>query len=690
MVDILNETTPAGSDIEAQVLVDDMLEDFLTGHLVKNTPRERVRQRLVRALSIEYAISLEDIGFDFPIPIENSEGRIRRRKVEIAIFRHKATHHLEHLKRIVICRPEPVLGRKSVVKIRDHEQASKDLEELRVAMGAVASCDYGLWTNGLDFFFLHKEVTRFGLEFQPQADWPVAETLKVPPASTPEDYMRRADPEMLRTAFRRCHNFIHGNEGMPKDAAFWQFLYLIFAKMQDEREPERKRRFFAQPTEPYTPEGRKRIRERVEGLFSEVLAQYGPSSESPIFRGNEEITLSDRALAFLVAELQRYDLSRTDLDAKGIAYQELVGTNLRGDRGQYFTPRGAIQLVVQILDPKETDRVLDPACGTGGFLTGTLNYLLRQWRREEGDLPEIGARQRDHRARLRAYAETRLFGADFDPFLVRATSMNVMLVSGTVGHVFHMDSLAFPDGHLPGNELGSRKIKLGSIDLVLTNPPFGADIPITDPQVLDHFASGIAKSWRKDKKGEYQVSGRLNAVAPEVLFIQRSVEWLKEGGRLGIVLPSGILSNPGDAPIRRWILENCWVLASVDLPMETFIAEANVNIYTSLLFLKKKTRAEREADLVSGPTEYPVFMAIAEKVGVDRRGGAVYKRTPEGELVLKATETREFRVVNGELKEIVRTRREPVRDDDLPRIGELYLEFRSSHPEPGRSNRSRD
>jgi type I restriction enzyme M protein len=662
-----------------------MLEDFLTGEPVKNTPKERVRQRIVRALSMEYAISLEDISFDFPVPVKGeATGRPKTRKVEIAIFSHKAPHDLEHLRRVVLCRPEPVLGRKSAVKIRDHDQAGKDLEELKAVMSAVAPCEHGLWTNGLDFFFLLKEVTRSGVEFYPRADWPVAETLKVPPSSTAEDYMRRADPDMLRIAFRRCHNYIHGNEGMPKDAAFWQFLYLTFSKMQDEQESGGSRRFIALPSEPYTTEGRRNIRSRIEPLFAEVRERYGPDSDSPIFRGNEEITLSDAALAFLVAELQRYDFLRTDIDAKGLAYQELVGANLRGDRGQYFTPRDAIRLMVEMLDPREGDRVMDPSCGTGGFLTETLNYLLRTWRGQEGHKPEVGRRRRDHQERLKAYADASLFGADFDPFLVRATSMNLLMMTGTTGRVFHMDSLAFPESHLPGNALACKRAPLGSMDLVLTNPPFGADIPITDPHILDHFKDGIARSWRKDKSGAWQPgAARMNTVAPELLFIQRSVEWLKDGGRLGIVLPSGILSNPGDAPIRRWILENCWVLAAVDLPVETFVVEANVNVYTSLLFLKKKSQTEKDADRARGELDYPVFMAVAEKVGYDRRGNRLYKRRPDGELVHEEIEIPEYRVEDGELREKRRIRKVPIVDNDLPAIAERYRVFRHANPEPG-------
>lgn len=661
-----------------------MLEDFLTGNPIKNTPKERVRQRIVRALSFEYAISLEDISFDFSIPAQDESARSpRARKVEIAIFSHGQKHELSNLQRVVICRPEPVLNRKGVVKMRDHEQAGKDLDELKTVMSAVGPCKHGLWTNGLDFFFLFKEVTRSGVTYNPRADWPIADILRAPPSATPEDYMRRADPEMLRIAFRRCHNYIHGNEGMPKDAAFWQFLYLSFAKMLDEQTGSSQRQFFALPEEPFNTEGRRRIRERIERLFQTVKEKYGPESESPIFRGNEEITLSDAALAFLVAELQRYDFLRTDIDAKGLAYQELVGTNLRGDRGQYFTPRDAIRLMVEILEPLDDERVMDPACGTGGFLTEVLNYLIRTWRSAEGGKAEYGSRREEHQRRMRAFADNKLFGADFDPFLVRATSMNLLMMTGTAGHVFHMDSLAFPEGHLPGNTLARKRAPLGSMDIVLTNPPFGADIPITDPHILDQYQGGIAGPWRKDSSGDWRLgASKLNGSVPELLFIQRSIEWLKEGGRLGIVLPSGILSNPGDAPVRRWILEHCWILAVVDLPVETFVVEANVNVYTSLLFLKRKSTAERMAS-TSKAANYPVFMAVAEKVGYDRRGAKLFKRQPNGDLLRQPEQTVEYRVENGEVRQISRIRNRPVLDNDLPIISDRYKRFRKSNPEPG-------
>lgn len=283
--------------------------------------------------------------------------------------------------------------------------------------------------------------------------------------------------------------------------------------------------------------------------------------------------------------------------------------------------------------------------------------------------------------------QNNLFGADFDPFLVRATSLNLMTVAGVQGNVYYMNSLAFPDGTLPGVESARADIRLGSIDVLMTNPPFGSGIKITDEDVLDRYRDGVAQSWTRSKESGLPVAGNnpVTGMSPEQLFIQRAVQWVKPGGRIGIVLPNGILSNPGpsDEAVRRWILQNCWVLASVELPVETFIHEAGVNILTTLLFLKKKTDEERIAATMGVQEDYPVFMAVAEKVGVDRRGNTVYKRHPDGEIVLDyETKIETFRI-GGQQRQRTLHRTIKVVDDDLPEIGKQYHQFRAVNPEPG-------
>ena len=633
------KTVPADADLdtgdeEVASIEEGKIVDYITGKPVKETAKEKVRQRIARAIFHEYRFSPDDMEPDFPVKVNG-----RRKKVDIAIFKTGSEHNEDTLHRIVICKPEPKTGKKSTFKLRDHEQATRDLDELKDFMEAVDACQWGLWTNGLELFFLKKEQGRFQANFTAMGDWPLADDSQGTKDVHSHAKLRRADPELLRITFRRCHNFIHGNEGMSKDAAFWQFLYLIFAKMYDERQNNGDRKFWVAPNERFDEKGQAAIRKRIIPLFEATRDEYSGDKYGNIFRGNEEIALSDRALAFMVSELAKYDFGRTDTDAKGAAYQEIVGDNLRGDRGQFFTPRNAIKLMVKMLAPKETERVIDPACGTGGFLIATLAYLNKKFHQETGTDPDKESTQEfiSHQKRLKNFAKKYLFGADFDPSLVRASQMNVVMACNQMANIYHMNSLEFPGGTLSGVEHFKKKGPLGSMDVVMTNPPFGSDIPVTDPQILKQFE--LASRWERTDAGTFRkTESRHGSVAPEILFIERCLQWLRPGGRMGIVLPDGILGNPGDEYIRWWIMRHAYVLASVDLPVECFIVEANVNILTSLLFLKKKTAEEISAEDVSGPKDYPVFMAVAEKVGYDRRGNTLYKRSPDGEESLEDVE----------------------------------------------------
>lgn len=649
--------------------------DYISGAKLKDTPKEQVRQFIERVLEKQYNFALEDMQADFVIGTGKN-----RRVIDIAIFHHQKDHTLLNLSRAVICRPMPSAGR-NATRLRDPDEAKKEVQILQDIMEQVESCDYGLWTNKLDIFYFTKEKTRFEVRLKSIADWPRAGESQYQEGPTSRVAEYKADKDMLRVAFRRCHNFIHGNEGMPKDTAFWQFLYLIFCKMYDEDFPWPQRRFWVGMTEQFSREGQAQIRQRITALFREVKQQY-----VGIFRGNEEITLSDRALAFIVSELSRYDFTHSDIDAKGAAYQEIVGTNLRGDRGQYFTPREVVKLAVEILDPKEQERVLDPACGTGGFLVATLDHMLKKFCAEKG----IIGHQEDHpefpviRWRLKSYAEKYIFGADFDQSLIRAAQMNMVMAGDGRGNLYHINSLEFPNGHLGDLDRANRKIPLGSVDVIMTNPPFGSDIPITEQQILEQYQ--FARNWERDADGEYRVVNdpgkrRLKSrVSPEILFIERCLQWLKPGGRMGIVLPNGILGNPADEYIRQWILKHAWVLASIDLPIEAFIVEANVNILTSLLFLKKKTDEEMRAEALGEMKDYPVFMAVAEKVGVDRRGNTLYKRGPDGEELLKLVEEP---YTDSSMNIRIHRRYEKEIDDDLPVIARKYREFRQIYLEPG-------
>jgi len=262
---------------DANAIEDGKILDYITGRPVAENDKERVRQRIARALFHEYGLSVDDMEPDFRVKVDGSN-----KKIDIAIFDPGSEHNPENVRRLVVCQKELKLGGKGAYKMRDHEQAAKDLELLKAAMTACEECKYGLWTNGLEFFFFRVERTRFDVKFKPIGDWPLTDESIGTREVASHAKLRRADPEMLRTAFRRCHNFIHGNEGMPKDAAFWQFLYLIFAKMHDERQPHDKRRFWAGRfeksgqlmDEQFDPAGQNAIRKRIQPLFDEVKKRY--------------------------------------------------------------------------------------------------------------------------------------------------------------------------------------------------------------------------------------------------------------------------------------------------------------------------------------------------------------------------------------------------------------------------------
>ncbi len=190
-------------DNETTSLEEGKILDYITGDPVKDTPKEQVRQRIARALFHEHGISVEDMVPDFKIKIDN-----RKKSVDIAIFEPNKEKTIQNLQRIVICDKEPKIGSKGAYKMRDHKQAEKEFKLLYDAMGQgeADGCRWGLWTNGLDFFFFEKEVTPFDVKFHPRGDWPMADGTLGSRTVASAAQLRRADRDMLLTAFRRCHN----------------------------------------------------------------------------------------------------------------------------------------------------------------------------------------------------------------------------------------------------------------------------------------------------------------------------------------------------------------------------------------------------------------------------------------------------------------------------------------------------
>jgi type I restriction enzyme M protein len=234
--------------------------------------------------------------------------------------------------------------------------------------------------------------------------------------------------------------------------------------------------------------------------------------------------------------------------------------------------------------------------------------------------------------RVKKFAEHFIVGMDFNPELVKASKMNMVMNNDGSGGLFQANSLEAPATWDTG--LRNRDL-MSTVDLLLTNPPFGSKIQVSDPAILEQYELG--HGWTYDAETDrWKLSGALQkSQPPEILFIERCVKFLKPGtGRAAIVLPDGILGSPGLGYVRQWILKNTRVLASIDLHADTF--QPFVSIQTSVLILQRKTE-----DLIAVETaantlnDYAVFMAVANHVGHDKRGNATYVRDRRGNEIVE-------------------------------------------------------
>lgn len=209
-----SETTETIEAIE-----DGMILDYITDQPIKEGPKEPVVQRTARALFHEYHIDIDDMVRDFVVTVEEANSKKKKIKIDIAIFSAGDEQIAENIKRVVVCEKQPKVGKK-VPLMRSHEQAKPDLAKLESIMRALPQCDWGLWTNGVDFFYVQKTETRFDTEFNPVGDWPLGDDSFGTREVYSDAQFRVAKEDVLRITFRRCHNYIHGNEGMSKEVAF--------------------------------------------------------------------------------------------------------------------------------------------------------------------------------------------------------------------------------------------------------------------------------------------------------------------------------------------------------------------------------------------------------------------------------------------------------------------------------------
>jgi len=637
--------------------------DFIDGHTQRrDTPEEYVRQEIAKSLVREYGYAKSDIEVEYTIRMGT-----RKPRADLVVFPEGADHKQENARLIIECKAP-------TVKSADKKEG---VEQLKSYMHACPNVIYGMWTNGQgpkneggERICLRRIVRGGKVIIEEDFDIPEAGKDEAQQDRPHFDQLKPAESDALLFAFRRCHNYIAGNQGLQKPQAFWELLKIIFCKIRDERHSDEVE-FFASPTELHGMNGPPKVVERIEGLFAAVKAEF-PS----IFRENEELDLKPRVLAYIVTQLQKYSLLDSDIDVKGRAYEEIVGSNLRGDRGEFFTPRNICKMAVAMLDPEENQLVLDPACGTGGFLITAMNHVvfkIREATRATGGT-EKRVRQAEE-SRIEAFLVKRIAGIDFNPELVKASKMNMVMNNDGAGGLYQANSLEAPVTW--DEELRKRKL-IGRVDILLTNPPFGSKIPVSEPSVLEQYDLGHVWAYEKSADTWVKTEAVQRWQPPEILFIERCIQFLKPGtGRAAIVLPDGVLGSPGLGYVRQWILENTRILASIDMHPDTF--QPFVSVQTSLLVLQRKSDEQITVERAAGKiNDYEIFMAVAEHIGHDKRGNITYMRDAKGnEIVEKIEEQIEER----EGDTIVlhpRTNQRKVVDDNTREIAREFRKWLSA------------
>jgi type I restriction enzyme M protein len=464
----------------------------------------------------------------------------------------------------------------------------------------------GVWFNGEERFFLHKFV-------KPNGEIYFEEIPNIPQYTQRlEDIgmFKRSDlkpTHNLKAIFKSIRNHLAANTiGATRDELLaGQLINIIFCKIYDEKytAPDDIVKFRAGINE--KP---KEVEKRIFDLFDEVKTKM-----PEVIDVEDKITLDTNSLLFIVGELQNYSLMNSERDVVADAFETFIGHALKGGQGQFFTPRNVVKMIVDILQPSENDKIIDPACGSGGFLIESLKYV---WRQMDNKYDKLGWNEVEKFKKKIDVATKNFRGIDKDYFLSKVAKAYMNLVGdGTTG-IFCEDSL---ENTKNWRSEAKTKIELGTFDVLLTNPPFGDKIKVKGEDKLKQFE--LAYNWAV--KNNTYVKGKLkDEQPPQILFIERNLNLLKDGGRMAIVLPEGTFGNPSDRYIWNYITQNAQIEAIISTPTETF--QPNTHFKTSILVLKKS----------KPETDYPVFMGIANSCGHNKNGKEIYKINKDGSLIL--------------------------------------------------------
>ncbi|MDQ7979138.1 N-6 DNA methylase [Paraburkholderia sp. SARCC-3016] len=327
----------------------------------------------------------------------------------------------------------------------------------------------------------------------------------------------------------------------------------------------------------------------------------------------DNIQFDPVSLTYIVGALQLYALSQCERDAVGEAFETFIGPSLKGPQGQFFTPRNVVKMVVDMVDPGPDDKIIDPACGSGGFLVEALRHvwLKVEEQGEAYEWPEAAIETEKQKVAIDKFR-----GIDKDAFLSKVAKAYMAILGDGRGGVFCENSLEQPKNW---NRKTRDGVQLGAFDVVLTNPPFGKKLAIEAEEVLGTYNLGHA--WKADEEGTFEKGNVLDKQAPQILFIERCLDLLRDGGKLGIVLLESIFGMPKYRYVVDFITRRANILAIVTLPEDLF--QPNTHAKTCVVIVQK----------TSNPAPHPIFMCDVKWCGHDSRGNPTWTLDKDGQRV---------------------------------------------------------
>ena len=577
-------------------------------------PEEKIRAAYYAELIYRYGYAPECIGVEVTVPDRTPVDR-----ADLVIFRDK-----ERTKpyAVIECKRDGVSDtefKQAVEQAFGNGHAHKFRAEY---IGVIAGQTRAFYDCSDKFGVLEREANIV-------ADLPIQygkpEEFKYYKNAFPKPDIGAVTRDDLIKTIRKCHQTLWGGGRLSPPMAFGELTKLIFLKTRDEKTPRKK-------GQPY--EFQIKTNETPQRLATRIKTMYAIERQKEPDVFNDDIKIDDTTLKSVVLHLEGVNLTATDLDTKGVAFEQFMDGFFKGDFGQYFTPRNIIAFATQMLDIQADDFVMDPACGSGGFLLHSLDHVRKLASEYYDD------DSKEHFDYWHSFAEKRLFGIEINEEIARVAKMNMIVHDDGHTNIIGNDALeplasigrknatfAAVVGVDP--ETGKRDESKG-FDKIPTNPPFGAVIKDELHSYLSSYELSryIAKGGGKDeddaedtnadyKAGKKAVKQR-TSVKTEIIYCERVWQLLKPGGQAGVVLPDGLLTNASLQGVRDWILERFKVLAVVSLPQFAF-AHFGAGVKSSVVFMEKR------APNVAASDDEAIFMAMAENIGYDATGRTTYQ-----------------------------------------------------------------